>query len=176
LKIYNEEDKPNCNEHIYYELRKIEENLLNIGGYVSEQGNVLGLRVLYPISGDMHERSLLSKLLKFESIFDIETSVTILDELISLAVKMAENKKVGIYNFTNPEGIKYNKLLELYKEIVDNNINWKINIPDINHNRSSCILDTIKLEKTAKELDVKINNAEKGIYELLKNVKVKDKN
>jgi 3,5-epimerase/4-reductase len=171
-KLYGEEDEPNCNEHIYYELRKIEEYLLRIGGYVNDEGNVLGLRVLYPVSGDMHERSLLSKLLKFENIFETETSITIMDELIPLAVKMAENRKVGIYNFTNPNGIKYSKLIELYKNIIDKNKNCNIN-PNSNTNRSSCILDTTKLEKTAEELGIQINDVESGIIKMLNNYKNK---
>lgn len=171
-KLYNEEDEPNCNNHIYYELRKIEENILKIGGYIGEGGNVLGLRVLYPVSGDMHERSLLSKLLKFENIYETETSITILDELIPLAIKMAEKRKVGIYNFTNPNGIKYSKLIELYKNIINNNINCYIN-QNTNSNRSSCILDTNKLKNMAEELKVELNEVEIGIIKMLNNYKLK---
>jgi len=87
--------------------------------------NVLLLRLRMPISSERnHPRSLLTKLLSYKNVISVENSITVLDEMIPIALKMTENQSKGIYNFTNPGAISHNKLLSLYKSIVDPSITW----------------------------------------------------
>lgn len=51
--------------------------------------------------------------------------MTILHDLLPIAVCMAENNEVGVYNFTNPGAISHNEVLELYKKHVDPKFTWK---------------------------------------------------
>ena len=48
---------------------------------------------------------------------NIPNSMTILDDLLPIAVTMSERKLTGAYNFTNPDAISHNEILELYKEV-----------------------------------------------------------
>ncbi len=51
--------------------------------------------------------------------------MSVLDELIPIAVHMMSQKIQGTWNFTNPGTIEHNQILEMYKEIVDQNFCWK---------------------------------------------------
>ena len=48
---------------------------------------------------------------------NIPNSMTILDDLLPIALVMSERKLTGAYNFTNPGAISHNEILDLYKEV-----------------------------------------------------------
>ena len=80
--------------------------------------NVLLLRLRMPISSDLNdERSLLSKLLKYEKVVNIPNSITFVNEMMPLLIQMAKRNLKGVYNFTNPGVISHNQLLSLYKHV-----------------------------------------------------------
>eukprot|EP00762_Andalucia_godoyi_P008300 ANDGO_07391.mRNA.1 Bifunctional dTDP-4-dehydrorhamnose 3 len=141
-KVYCEDDMPNCPDHVYYKLRTIEEELLRLGGH---DKHLLGLRTLYPITGDLHERSLTTKLTKFSKIMRTTTSVTVLDELVPAAIQMMMRNVTGIFNFVNPGAISFDEIMEMYKEIVEPNATWVSVDPTPEQKRASCVLDTVKL-------------------------------
>jgi hypothetical protein len=78
--------------------------------------------------------------------------MTVLNELIPLAIDGALEKLAGIYNFTNPGVISHNEVLQLYKDYCDNEFTWKNFTLEEQSKilaapRSNNMLDTTKLEE-----------------------------
>ena len=126
---YCEDDIPNLSDiGAYLKMRVAQENLLRLGGYVAEdegkKGNVLGLRIQFPMSDDHHPRSTLSKLLKYRTIFSSPTPWTILDELIPVAIEIILRRQVGIFNWVNPGTMTHNELLDCYRSHADPTFQW----------------------------------------------------
>lgn len=48
---------------------------------------------------------------------DIPNSVSVLHELLPVAVDMAVHNKCGVYNFTNPGVLSHSEIMGLYKEV-----------------------------------------------------------
>jgi len=115
---FTEDDQPNFMGTFYARLRITLEELLK------SYPNVLNLRVLYPLSDDLHPRSVLGKLVNYPKIISIPTSYTVLDDLFPLIPLMAKQGIVGTFNFCNPGVLNNQRLLELYKEFVDENHTW----------------------------------------------------
>ncbi len=61
------------------------------------------------------------KITRYEKICGIPNSVSILEDFIPIALDMIANKYTGTVNFTNPGVISHNEILQMYKEIVDEN-------------------------------------------------------
>ena len=51
--------------------------------------------------------------------------MTVLNELVPLAIEGAKRRLVGVYNFTNPGVISHNEVLQLYKEYCDADFTWE---------------------------------------------------
>ena len=113
--------------------------------------NALILRIRMPISSDNNERNFITKITKYNKICSIPNSMTVLDDMLPICLKMMINNEKGCYNFTNPGAISHNDILELYTDIVDNNFKWEnFSIYEQNKilksKRSNNHLDTSKLE------------------------------
>ena len=143
---FSELDKPNFRGSIYSTSKVLAEELLQM------YDNVLTLRIRMPISGDLHPKSLVTKLSKYEKIVNIPNSVTILPELLPISIKLTLENKKGIYNFTNPGAITHNEIMSLYKKHINPSFTWE-NFTEEEQNailkskRSNCYLDTSKLEE-----------------------------
>jgi len=77
--------------------------------------------------------------------------MTVLDELVPLAIDGAIRKLTGIYNFTNPGVISHNEVLELYREYYDSSFTWEnFSLEEqskiLAAPRSNNMLDTTKLK------------------------------
>uniref|UniRef100_A0A0G4HR68 NAD-dependent epimerase/dehydratase domain-containing protein n=1 Tax=Chromera velia CCMP2878 TaxID=1169474 RepID=A0A0G4HR68_9ALVE len=115
---FSENDAPNFTGNFYSRMRIQLESLLE------PFPNVLNLRVVFPICQDMHERSVVAKLVKYPKIVSVPTSFTVTDDLFPLIPLMAEKGLTGNFNFTNP-GVTTNKeILELWKKFVDPQHSW----------------------------------------------------
>jgi hypothetical protein len=109
-----------------------------------------------PVSDDLHPRSFVTKITKYEHVVDIPNSHTMLADLLPAAVLLAEHGEVGVYNFTNPGAISHNEVLALFRDIVRPSFTWKnFSIDEqakvIKAGRSNCELDTTKLVTKMKE-------------------------
>ena len=112
-KGFTEEDTPNFDKSYYSYGKIITEKILK------EYDNVLILRIRMPISSDLHSRSFVTKITKYEKVVNIPNSMTILEDLLPLVPDMMEKNKTGIYNFCNPGVISHNEILDLYREYID---------------------------------------------------------
>ena len=119
--------------------------------------NVLNLRIRMPITDEENPRNFITKIVNYEKICSVPNSMSVLPELLPLAIKLMREKQTGTLNFTNPGLISHNEMLTMYKEIVDNDFEWKnFTIEEQNKilasERSNNYLDTSLLEKLCPEV------------------------
>lgn len=114
-----ETDAPNNDFNYYYKMRTYLEHLLNQTGAIK---HVLNLRALFPFDHKITSSSLIGKLLKFKSINCINTSMTVLDDLIPLALDMINDHETGHVNWVCKGTMSNGDLLRAYKNIVDSSI------------------------------------------------------
>jgi 3,5-epimerase/4-reductase len=162
---FTETDKPNF----------FGSNYSTVKGHTNElmkYTNALTLRIRMPITSCQSPRNFIKKITTYEYICSIENSMSVLDELLPVSIQMMENRETGIYNLTNPNSISHNKILELYRDIVDPTFTWKnfdINDQDkvLSSKRSNNLLDTTKL--TDKYM---VNDIDTAVIKVLHNMKV----
>lgn len=144
---FKESDAANFRGSYYSKTKAMVEEL------ISEYDNVLQLRLRMPIDDDLlNPRNFINKIAKYERVVNIPNSMTVLNELVPLAIEGALRRLVGIFNFTNPGVISHNEVLELYKEYCDDNYSWSnFSLEEQNKilaaPRSNNKLDTSKLEQ-----------------------------
>ncbi|CAE7894547.1 NRS/ER [Symbiodinium microadriaticum] len=140
---FSEADPPNGGSPgVYTALRQKMEEL------TAYFNNVLVLRVLYPLSSDLDPRGLLGKLARFKQVDSVQTSVTILDDLMPLLPILAERRTVGVLNFTNPGTISYPDIvLGLQDRAAKCGVQWKA--PEIRGAgaKAAAELDTTRLQE-----------------------------
>ena len=115
-------------------------------------GSALNLRMRMPISDTKNVRNYITKITNYEYICSQPNSMTVLSELLPIALNMMEQNITGTYNFTNPGLITHDEILEMYKHKVDPNFTWKKISPEQQENvvapsRPNNYLDTNKLER-----------------------------
>jgi hypothetical protein len=97
---------------------------------IKEYPNALNLRIQYPISGDFHERSVQSKLIKYAKIFSVPNSFTVVDDLWPLALDLSKRGVTGTFNFVNPGTISHDEMLGLYRDVIDPSFKWNSASPE----------------------------------------------
>lgn len=110
---FTEEDEPNFDKSYYSKTKILTENILR------QYDNVLILRIRMPLSDDLHPRSFITKITRYERVVNIPNSMTVLTDLLPVAVDMVQKSKLGVYNFTNPGVISHNEILDLYTTYID---------------------------------------------------------
>jgi len=141
---FNEEDIPNFFGSSYSVIKGITDQLMHLN-------NCLNLRIRMPITGEKNSRNFITKITTYEKICSIPNSMTVLPELLPIVLDMLKKKLTGTINLTNPGLVSHNEILEMYKEIVDNNFKWKNFTEEeqrriLLSDRSNNFLDTTKLE------------------------------
>ncbi|XP_044472788.1 trifunctional UDP-glucose 4,6-dehydratase/UDP-4-keto-6-deoxy-D-glucose 3,5-epimerase/UDP-4-keto-L-rhamnose-reductase RHM1-like [Mangifera indica] len=149
---FKEEDKPNFTGSFYSKTKAMVEELLK------EYDNVCTLRVRMPISSDLNNpRNFITKISRYNKVVNIPNSMTVLDELIPIAIEMAKRNLKGIWNFTNPGVVSHNEILEMYKAYINPNFKWanftlEEQAKVIVAPRSNNEMDASKLKKEFPEL------------------------
>ena len=113
--------------------------------------DVLNLRIRMPITGAYNKRNFITKITTYEKVCSIPNSMTVLPELLPMVLTMMKDKMTGTINLTNPGLVSHNEILDMYKEIVDPNFEYKNFTQDeqraiLAADRSNNYLDTTKLE------------------------------
>lgn len=134
--------------------------------------NSLNLRIRMPITDKLEPRNFITKITKYEKICSIPNSMTVLDELLPIALDMATKKTTGTFNFTNPGVITHNEILEMYRDMVDPNFKWENFSQEeqraiLDADRSNNLLNTKKLEELYPEVKP-IQEAVKEVFERMK--------
>ncbi len=110
---FTEEDRPNFDGSFYSKTKILLEQLVLL------YPNVLNLRVRMPISSQMEPKNFVAKITKYEKVINIPNSMTILDDLLPIAVDMTLKEVKGNFNFVNPGTLSHNEILDFYIEYVD---------------------------------------------------------
>jgi len=143
---FNEESLPNFFGSSYSIVKGFTDQLMHL-----MEDSVLNIRIRMPITDEDNKRNFITKITNYEKICSIPNSMTVLNELLPIMIDMAKNSKTGTINLTNPGLISHNDILEMYKEIVDPNFEWKnFTLEEQNKvldsGRSNNFLDTTKLQ------------------------------
>lgn len=113
--------------------------------------SVLNLRIRMPIDNVSNPRNFITKITTYQKICSIPNSMSVLPELLPLALDMMQKKVSGTINFTNPGLISHNEILKMYKNFVDSSFTWE-NFSEqeqrkiLAADRSNNYLDTSKLQ------------------------------
>jgi len=147
------------------------------------EDTVLNLRIRMPIVEKDCARNFITKITNYEKICSVPNSMSVLPELLPIALKMLEKGVVGTINLTNPGVISHNEILEMYKAYVDPSFTWKnFNTEEqrkiLACERSNNLLDTTLLKNFAPE----VRHIKEAVRELFQNYekdkkiqKIKDK-
>jgi len=138
---FKEDDQPNFNDSFYSHTKAMMDNI------VRYYDNILTLRLRMPISDDLSDRSFLTKITRYEKVINIPNSMTVLYDLLPIAIHMTITGKVGVYNFTNPGVLSHNEILDRYIQYIDSNFTY-INFTIEEQNK------ILKAARSNNELDV----------------------
>jgi len=171
-KGFTEEDEPNFDGSFYSWSKIMLDKLLQC------YPNVLNLRLRMPISDDLHHRSLVTKITKYEKVINIPNSMSVLYDLLPLIPKMAERGLTGNYNFVNPGAISHNEILDLYTKYVDPSFTYKnftVEEQDkiLKARRSNNELDASKLLKEFPNILSIKDSMEKVFKRMSNNISIK---
>lgn len=121
------------------------------------EDTTLNLRIRMPITSSKNPRNFITKITNYAKICSLPNSMSVLDELLPEIISLMERKITGTLNFTNPGVITHNEVLEMYKELVDENFSWE-NFTQTEQDeilaagRSNNCLDTSKLVSLCPEI------------------------
>jgi dTDP-4-dehydrorhamnose reductase len=111
-------------------------------------------RIRMPIDSIPGPRNLITKLLGYNQIVDVDNSVTVVQDFADVSKKLIEHHAQGIFHVTNPGLMRHSQLLNLYKEHIDSTIIYKLISEDelmssglVAAKRSNCQLSTSRLER-----------------------------
>ncbi|KDO24436.1 hypothetical protein SPRG_09826 [Saprolegnia parasitica CBS 223.65] len=143
-KLFTEDDRGNFTGSFYAKTKGMLEEMLR------SYPNVCVLRFRMPLSDDLHDRSLLTKLLRYPKVINIPNSITVLHDLLPAVVLLAKQRNVGVFNFTNPGVISHNELLDLYIQYIDASYVYTnfgpVEEAALCQSRSNVALDSSKLQ------------------------------
>ncbi len=83
--------------------------------------NVAIARIRMPIDHVRNSGNLLQKLAAYPKVIDVENSITVVDDMVSVFRQLMEKKAPGIFHVTNPGTARHREILGLYKDLVDPN-------------------------------------------------------
>jgi len=145
---FTEKSRPNFFGSGYSVVKGFTDQLMNNQIF---EDTVLNLRIRMPITDEVNERNFITKITTYQKVCSIPNSMTVLNDMIPIMVRLAERHICGPVNLTNPGLISHNEILEMYKELVDPNFTWtNFTIEEQNQilasKRSNNFLDTKSLE------------------------------
>lgn len=117
---YTEEDKPDFFGSSYSTVRGFSDRIMHFF-----ENSVLNVRIRMPLHFDINSRNFITKITTYKKICNRLNSMTSIPNLFPIMINMAKNKVTGTINLTNPGVIDHNKILTMYKEIVDPNFTWE---------------------------------------------------
>lgn len=161
---FTEEDLPNFFGSSYSTVKGFTDRLMHL-----YEDTVLNVRIRMPITGMVHGRNFITKIVNYEKVCSVPNSMTVLPVLLPLMIDMALKKKTGTINLVNPGLISHNEILSLYKEIINPAFTWKnFNLEEqariLAAGRSNNLLDTSKLV----EMYPQVPSIREGVIQCLK--------
>ena len=149
---FTEDDVPNFFGSSYSIVKGFTDRLMH-----QLKDHTLNLRIRMPIVSEENPRNFITKILSYSKICSIPNSMSVLDELLPIVIKMMSAGITGTVNLTNPGVITHNEILEMYQKHVDPDFTWaNFSIEEqravIMCDRSNNWLDTSVLETFAPDV------------------------
>ena len=146
LNGFTESSLPNFFGSSYSIVKGFTDRIMNL-----YKEHVLNLRIRMPINNEKNDRNFITKIVNYNKVCSVPNSMTVLPELLPIILDMMTKNIKGTINLTNPGLITHNKILEMYREIVDPGFKWtNFNQEEqrriLAADRSNNFLDTFKLE------------------------------
>ena len=150
-KQYTEDDEPN------FGLFNEESSTYSKRKHAYELGcdYCITLRVRMPFCDELHERSILTKLLNYDKLVNYVNSKTYIPDLLDFIELLVrgeyETKAKILLNFVNPKPLGTDQVTHIMQDCGLHNTNWEwVLFEELNTraNRSNCVLSTTKLEET----------------------------
>ena len=146
--FFHEIDEPNFYGSSYSIVKGFTDRLMHL-----LEDTVLQLRIRMPINEDLqHPRNFLTKILTYRKVCSIVNSMTVLPDLLPVAIDMIQEERLGTWNLTNPGAMAHNEILDMYKHYIDPSFRYENFTQEEQSNvlaadRSNNVLDTTKLER-----------------------------
>ena len=105
---FNEEDLPNFFGSGYSIVKGFTDRLMH-----QLDDTVLNLRIRMPIVDEDCPRNFITKITNYKNICSVPNSMSVLPELLPIALQMIKNGVCGTVNLTNPGVISHNEILEM---------------------------------------------------------------
>jgi 3,5-epimerase/4-reductase len=115
---------------------------------LSDKFNILILRLRVPLDNKPHKKNLIDKLINYKKVIDMPNSVTYVPDFLKAVEHLLKINARGIYNVVNKGGLKYPKLMEIYKKYKPDFEYQIIDFKKLGLVRTNLVLSTKKLEKT----------------------------
>jgi dTDP-glucose 4,6-dehydratase len=149
---FHEDDVPNFFGSSYSIVKGFTDRLMH-----QVKDHALNLRIRMPIVSEENPRNFITKILSYSKICSVPNSMSVLDELLPIVLKVMSAGVTGTVNLTNPGVISHNEILEMYKKHIDPEFIWtNFSVEEqrktLMCDRSNNWLDTSVLEKFAPEV------------------------
>lgn len=132
------------------------------------------LRIRMPISGKPNQRNLITKLLSYKKVVDVDNSITFVSDLVRAIDFVIEKELFGIFNIAHPTPMKHSKLLDIYSKHRKHSYQ-KIDANELDTmtvaKRSNCILDMRKIINAGFEFSDFDKKLHRNIEEYINNTK-----
>ena len=143
---FTEEDIPNFTGSFYSRSKIWSDQMLK------EFPNVLILRIRMPFDDTLHPRSVITKVLKYSKVLDVQNSFTYLPDFLNAASALISKRCSGIYNIVNPGELSPYDIMKMYQEKIDpSHVIERLTLDDLSTvvkaGRSNCLLSIEKLKK-----------------------------
>ena len=166
---FTEQSRPNFFGSGYSIVKGFTDQLMNNQIF---EDTVLNLRIRMPITDEVNERNFITKITTYQKVCSIPNSMTVLNTMIPIMVRLAQKHICGPVNLANPGLISHNEILEMYKEIVDPNFTWtNFSVEEQNQilasKRSNNFLDT----KILESLEPNVKPIKESIRDILVQMK-----
>ena len=171
-KQYTEDDEPN------FGLFNEESSTYSKSKHAYELGCDYGLtlRVRMPFCDELHERSILTKLLNYDKLVNYVNSKTYIPDLLDFIELLVrgeyETKAKILLNFVNPKPLGTDQVTHIMQDCGLHNTNWEwVLFEELNTraNRSNCVLSTTKLEE---KYGFKLQDERVAIEKALANISI----
>ena len=144
-KPIDEEKTPDFFELFYSRSKIYAERAL---AALSAKYNILILRPRIPLDYIPHPKNLLTKLINYKKTIDLPNSVTYIPDFIDAIKHLLKIDATGIYNVVNAGGLRYPKLMGIYKKYNPDFKYEAVDFRKLNLVRTNLVLSTKKLEKS----------------------------
>jgi len=126
---------------------------------------ILIIRMRSSLDNKPHPKNLLSKLIKYKKIIDIENSVTYIPDFVKMLKHLLKINATGTYNTVNKGALRYPELMNIYKKYKPDFNYELINLKNLKLTRTNLIMSTKKLEKSG----FKVRQIKEVLDECVKN-------